>query len=375
MSQNFVNENIFDAAKQAYQKYKDYMESRNILYDKALKKDIDLTGKAVDMDAELRNIKDREERDIKYREYKSKVDIALRKIDKEYKDEIKGLNKEHPVASSAFKGEIAGLFAGIPLGALILCLLENMYYAKNWSSTILLMLSISGFFGTVVATTIIGWLVGAGLGSLVNKLKNSKKDESLGLKILGRLNCLCEEEEEAGSEDPDAQGLSDDNVEQSETLKKLRGHLYRFQEDDSTKKTVAAGTIGGAVLGRQLARRAEGNVTGANKAIKNVRNAVKGAKKNQAYFADKALTQHGKSKVSKIMGNKAAADVQQKAATASAKAAEKNQNLLKNAGKTINKLKGTMNAAGRWGLLKGAGIGAVGVYAGKKAYDKYKQNH
>ena len=213
-----------------------------------------------------------------------------------------------------------------------------------------------------------------------NKIKNGGKkmeNESLGLRLLSKLDRLSngqhiyevDELENDGTAEEAAEATSN---ETSETLKKLRGHLYRFQEEAGAKTYAAGGALAGAAAGSALAKRAAKKAYGLEGAKKAY--AAKGAEasKNVAHFANKAVAKDAMAKAAKATGNKAAAQGFAKTAAASAGAAEKAAKGAKGFGKAVKALNKPIKAAGRAGGLKGALIGGTAAYVGKKAYDHFK---
>ena len=222
-----------------------------------------------------------------------------------------------------------------------------------------------------------------------NKIKNGgnkMENESLGLRLLSKLDRLSngqhiyevDELENDGTAEEAAEATSD---ETSEALKKLRGHLYRFQEKDDEYKGAGLGlhtAIGagvGAVGGRQLARHSYMKNSGAGEAIKATKQGMKDSVKNLKHFAHKANTAKAQSKVAKITGNVAKAQQLQRTADASARAAQKAKTMVNAGKKTISGLKGAANAAGRAGLVKGGLIGGLalgGAYGLQQLHKRFK---
>lgn len=201
-------------------------------------------------------------------------------------------------------------------------------------------------------------------------------NESLGLRLLNKLDRLSQGyhiyEEDELENDGTAEDAAEETGETSETLKKLRGHLYRFQEND-TKKTVAAGAVGGAVAGNLLAKRSAEKAYGLKNAAKGFAKKGAEASKNAEYFANKAIAKDAMAKANKVVGNKATAKGFARSAAASAGAAEKAAKGAKGFGKAVKELGKPIKSAGFKGGLKGAAIGAGAAYLGKKAYDHFKK--
>ena len=201
-------------------------------------------------------------------------------------------------------------------------------------------------------------------------------NESLGLRLLNKLDRLSQGyhiyEEDELENDGTAEDAAEEMGETSEALRKLRGHLYRFQEND-TKKAVAAGAVGGAVAGNLLAKRAAKKAYGLEGATKKY--AVKGAEasKNVTHFANKAVAKDAMAKAAKAAGEKGASAEFARSAAASAGAAEKAAKGAKGFGKAVKELGKPIKSAGFKGGLKGAAIGAGAAYLGKKAYDYFKK--
>lgn len=206
----------------------------------------------------------------------------------------------------------------------------------------------------------------------------NKKNESVGLRLLNRMNrlsrCLCEEEElnqedletDESLEDKIEDEIEDkieDKVETSEALKKLRGHLYRFQEDKDGKVNVVNTTIGGAVggglAGNSINRAIHAKKTGVDKQMKGTAAKMKDIAKSQKHFADKAMVAKTKEKAAKAVGDVAKAQKYKNVANASANAVNKAGKAMGAAEKTMRGLKKSLNAAGRAGIGKGALIGGA----------------
>ena len=208
------------------------------------------------------------------------------------------------------------------------------------------------------------------------------KNESLGLRLLNKLDRLSkgqhiyevDELENDGTAEEAAEATSsEDEGDTSETLKKLRGHLYRFQEEAGAKTYAAGGALAGAAAGSALAKRAAKKAYGLDGAAKTY--AAKGAEasKNVAHFANKAVAKDALSKAAKAAGDKTAAKGFAKTAGAAAGAAEKAAKGAKKFGKAVKALNQPIKAAGRAGGFKGALIGGTAAYVGKKAYDHFKK--
>lgn len=204
------------------------------------------------------------------------------------------------------------------------------------------------------------------------------KNESVGLRLLNKLDMLSQgqhifEEVDAPENDGTAEDAAEANGETSETLKRLRGHLYRFQEAESDKKAVGAGALTGAGVGAALARRSARKAYDLGKATKDY--AAKGAEasKNAAHFANKAVAKDAMAKAAKAAGEKSAAQGFANTARAAAGAANKASKGVKGYGKAVKELVKPIKNAGIKGGLKGAVIGGAAAYAGKKAYDYFKK--
>lgn len=196
-------------------------------------------------------------------------------------------------------------------------------------------------------------------------------NESLGQKILEKLYKLTEEEMEQGSEDSEAEG--ENTQETSETLKKLRGHLLRFQEEAGAKTYAAGGALAGAAAGSALAKRSAKKAYNLGGMTKDITRQGVEAGKNVSHFTNKAVAKSAMANAQKAMGNKVAAGKLAKGAQASANAAYKSAQTAKNVGKGLKALNKPIKAAGRAGGLKGALIGGTAAYLGKKAYDHFKK--
>ena len=203
------------------------------------------------------------------------------------------------------------------------------------------------------------------------------KNESVGLRLLNKLDMLSQgqhifEEVDAPENDGTAEDAAEATEETSETLKKLRGHLYRFQEAEGDKKAAGAGALTGGVAGAALARRSARKAYGLSGATKNY--AAKGAEasKNVSHFANKAVAKDAMSKAAKAAGEKSAAKGFAKSAEVAAGAANKASKGVKGYGKAVKELVKPIKKAGIKGGLKGAAIGAGAAYLGKKAYDYFK---
>lgn len=323
----------------------------------------------------------------------AEADKKLEKACELYNKEIQSITDDHPVINGATKGAILGYLAGIPASLVVYGLIFKAFDNGKIGAAKLLLGTLGGVLGTQYASTAAGALAGSGVGLTVGKIREwikqkfGTQSESLGERILEKLYRLTEEELEQGSEDSEAEG--DDTQETSETLKKLRGHLYRFQEAEGESKHpllksmslgAAAGGGIGAVAGNALGKHGFRKYFGAAGQAANQAN-TKAARLN-VKASKSALNANDKALAGKIqakMGQKTQANLSKKAANASAKTAliaDKGARGAKAAGKAYTK---AMNAAGRsagWvglqkGLKYGAGVG-LAAHLGKKAYDHFK---
>ena len=203
------------------------------------------------------------------------------------------------------------------------------------------------------------------------------QNESLGLKLLEKLNKMIKENDSENQDKEfdvvDKNQGPEDKVETSETLKKLKGHLYRFQEAEGDGKTFAGGALAGAIGGRQLARHIAGKQSGANQAVKNVKAGMAKSVKRQARFDRKALQMQDKAKVARATGDIAKANALDASASKIAQASKEAGKVVKAGNKQIKALQATKNAAGKMGGLKGAAAVALGSLAAKKIHDNIRK--
>ena len=204
--------------------------------------------------------------------------------------------------------------------------------------------------------------------------------ESLGKRILEKLNRIVEGEdvEKDGQTKVTEYDVTDTNlgpdekVETSETLKKLRGHLYRFQEASDAVKVGAGGAVAGAVAGSALAKRAAKKAYGLEGVKKGLNKKRAAAGKTAFNSTNKAVADATKANASKALGSKKGVEFFSKRAKANADAANKATKTIKNTTKGLKALEKPIKAAGRAGGWKGAAIGATAGYLGKKSYDYFR---
>ena len=208
------------------------------------------------------------------------------------------------------------------------------------------------------------------------KGEKTMQNESLGKTLLEKLDRLSgkvvNEEDSKPAEDT-APEETDPPEEFSETLKKLQGHLKRFQEAKGDGKAAAAGAVGGAVIGSKLAKRSANKAYGLQGASKIYQKQAGNAAKNAANFTNKAISRDALSKAAKAYGDTEGAKGFAKAAQAAAAKAGAAAKSGKGAAKAVKALAKPIKAAGRAGGWKGAAIGATAGLVGKKLYDKYKK--
>ena len=204
------------------------------------------------------------------------------------------------------------------------------------------------------------------------------KNESVGLRLLSKLDKLSQgqhifEEDELENDGTAEEAAEANSEETSETLKKLRGHLLRFQEEAGAKTYAAGGALAGAAAGSALAKRSAKKAYGLEKATKAYAKKGAEASKNVAHFANKAVAKDAMAKAAKAAGEKSAAQGFARTAAASAGAADKAAKGAKGFGKAVKALNKPIKAASKAGGLKGALIGGTAAYLGKKAYDHFKK--
>ncbi|MBQ3420536.1 MAG: hypothetical protein IJH34_02470 [Romboutsia sp.] len=203
------------------------------------------------------------------------------------------------------------------------------------------------------------------------------QNESLGLKLLEKLDRMIKENDSENQDKEfdvvDKNQGPEDKVETSETLKKLKGHLYRFQEAEGDGKAFAGGALAGAVGGRQLARHIAGEQSGANQAIKNVKAGMAKSVKRQARFDRKALQMQDKAKVARAIGDMTKANALDTSASKIAQASKEAGKVVKAGNKQIKALQATKNAAGKIGGWKGAATIGLASLAAKKIHDNIRK--